>query len=86
MVAIKPDYAAHEMLGFIYITQKKYEKAIASYKKAIGIHPNNAEAHAILGTAYIRTGRLDKAIAESQNALSINPNMAWVYYYLVLAQ
>jgi tetratricopeptide (TPR) repeat protein len=43
---------AHNNLGLLYSEQKRYDRAIQEYQKAIEINPNYAEAHYNLGVLY----------------------------------
>jgi outer membrane protein assembly factor BamD (BamD/ComL family) len=61
--------APYEVLldqGDAYVKEGLYDKAIASYKKAIELNPDSARAHCQLGYAYVKTGLVDRAI-ESYN-------------------
>jgi Tfp pilus assembly protein PilF len=57
---------AYLQLGILYSSQRKYEKAIDSYKKAIEVNPQLGDAHYRLGIAYDRTGEQEKARKEFQ--------------------
>jgi Flp pilus assembly protein TadD len=52
----------------------RVDEAIAHYRKALEIKPDNAEAHKNLGVALAGRGQLDEAIAHFQKALEINPD------------
>jgi serine/threonine-protein kinase len=51
------DYWAHFYLGQAYEQTKRYDEAIAEFKKAINMSPTSAEATAALGYAYAISGR-----------------------------
>ena len=63
-------------LGAAYYGKGMYDEAIAEYKKALEINPNDIAAHNNLGGAYSHKGMHDEAIAEHKKALDINPNDA----------
>ena len=45
-----------------YLTEQKYEQAIAEFKKIIEIDPKNADAYIGMAKAYIGIGDTDKAV------------------------
>jgi tetratricopeptide (TPR) repeat protein len=55
---------AYLQLGILYSSQRRYEKAIDFYMKAIKADPELAEAHYRLGVAYDRTDEPTKAKQE----------------------
>ncbi|MDQ7085689.1 MAG: tetratricopeptide repeat protein [Sulfurovum sp.] len=59
--------------------KKEYDKAIASYEKAIEINPKYDEAYCNMGNAYHHKKEYDKAIASYQKYLQINPNNSLAY-------
>ncbi len=52
------------------------ESAEDSYREAIQLKPDMAEAHAGLGTVHLRQGKLEEAEREFQAALEKNPELA----------
>lgn len=75
-------------LGRYYQGQNRYEKAIESYKKALKIDGDLAEAYNGLGVVYSRLGKLQEAIGEFNTALQKSPQASHIYnnlgyaYYL----
>jgi len=71
-----PDaYMAHNNYGNFLLGQGRAQDAIAEFKAALRIEPNNSEAHDNLGNALSQTpDHLQEAIAEYQAALRISPN------------
>jgi tetratricopeptide (TPR) repeat protein len=49
--------------GFVNITWKDYERAVALLEEAAAIHPGYDEAKPFLAQAYVQTGRHEEAIA-----------------------
>jgi Flp pilus assembly protein TadD len=47
---------------------------IQSYKRAITLNPNLAEAHHSLGVVYFHIGLMDKGEEEIRKALTIDPS------------
>lgn len=71
-----------------YFSQEKYDKAIASYKKALEIDPEFTFAWDDLGLTYRKAGNYDEALRCYKKSLEIDPygtmplqNMAIVYEY-----
>jgi tetratricopeptide (TPR) repeat protein len=60
----------------------KVDEAIADYRKAVGIKPDDAEAHYNLGVLLIRERAAKEAVASLQKALEIKPDFALAQYYL----
>ena len=59
--------------------QGKLEEAIESYKKAISIKPDYAEAYLNMGTVFQDQGKLEEAIESYKKAISIKPDYAEAY-------
>ena len=55
--------------------KKDYENAIATYKKAIELKPDNARALNALGRLYMKTGRLSEAKETLEAAKKADPTM-----------
>jgi predicted TPR repeat methyltransferase len=58
------------------------DEAIASYRRALSINPDLAQAHGNLGTALKQRGNLDEAISSYRQAVTINPKFAEVHFNL----
>ena len=61
------------------------DEAIAEFRKALQIQPDNAYARNDLGTALRAKGQWDEAIAEYREALQIKPDYADAHYNLGIA-
>jgi len=72
-------------IGNAYFDKGEYKKAIAAYKQAIRIDPDDAHAQYNLGIAYRKLGRLNEAIAAYKQAIRINPDDADAHYNLGIA-
>src|SRR5438132_1547509 len=57
----------------------EYEKAIESYKKAVGLQPKYPEAYLNLGNAYFNLARYDEAIAAYKKSVELKPDWAEPY-------
>jgi len=85
-----PNYAlAHNSLGLLYHSLKRYDDALRHYKKAIDIDPKMSEAKNNLASVYIDQGLYDKAIPLLQEALAdlfyktpfmAESNLGWALY------
>lgn len=63
----------HHDLGYAFSGLKRYEEAIASYDRAIGLDPAYADAYVNRGNAQMALSRLEEAIASYEIAASLNP-------------
>ena len=70
----------YNIIGASNSRLKKYDLAIASYKKAISIRPSYAEAHNNMGIALKESGDLDAAIEAYNQALKSKPDYAEACY------
>jgi tetratricopeptide (TPR) repeat protein len=57
----------------------QYDEAIAEWRKALAISPNDAKAHNNFGFALAQTGRVEEAIGHWQKALEENSEYPEVY-------
>ncbi len=73
------------LLGRIYGSQLKYDKAKQYLKKAISLAPDVAEFHYLLGLAYLDTGDLSQGIQELDTAYKLDPSHIKAQYFLALA-
>ena len=64
---------------------EQFDEAIAHYRKALEIKPDNAEAHDNLGIALAGRGQVDEAIAHYRKALEIKPDFAEAHNNLGIA-
>ena len=72
-------------LGSLLKSQGRLDEAVASYRNALAINPNYAEAHNNLGIALKAQGKLDEAIASYQRAIAINQDYAEAHSNLGIA-
>ncbi|MCM1539169.1 MAG: tetratricopeptide repeat protein [bacterium] len=56
-------YAKHMESAQRYINELDYEQAVAEYRAAIEIEPNNVEAYRALAELYVQTGDYESAVA-----------------------
>ncbi|MBV8471945.1 MAG: tetratricopeptide repeat protein, partial [Hyphomicrobiales bacterium] len=87
MVAAHPnDVEAWSALGGLQRSSKKFEAAVASYDKAIGLTPNPDRSNWTLfyfrGICYERSNQWPKAEADFKKALELYPDQPLVLNYL----
>src|SRR3989441_401595 len=75
----------HYNLGETYRATGKLEDAIASYRQALALKPDFAEAHKSLGIALWDQGKLDEAITCFRQALTLKPDYVHAHCSLGLA-
>jgi adenylate cyclase len=63
----------HMLFANLYLTQKKFDQALAEGEKAIALGPNNAEDHYLFSRILIRTGRPEEAMIMAQKAIRLHP-------------
>lgn len=67
---------AANVLATAQAAQGKIEPAIASYRKALAINPDYAEAHDNFGQMLLRLRRVDEAITHFRRAVALAPGLA----------
>jgi Flp pilus assembly protein TadD len=73
------DYLTH---GLMLAGEGRDEDAAKSFRKAISLRPDWAEAHSLLGSALGRAGDLKEAEAELRKAVTLKPDYAEGWNYL----
>src|SRR5262245_6264118 len=77
------DYQAQWVLGYAYLYNRQHENALASYLRARGLNPNDADLLADMGDLLIYIGQPKQAIDQVKEAIRLNPLHAnWYVYYL----
>ena len=77
VLAVRPSHAfALNRLGIAFRRQKKYDRAVAHYLKALGLNPEDENLHFNLGRCYLEMGRLEEARKSLEQALASCPEMA----------
>ena len=71
-------------MGDMYMTQKKYEKAVEAYRESKR-YANLELTNYKLGTALFEAGRVKDAIKEFQEGVGIAPQNAYMRYSLAVA-
>jgi tetratricopeptide (TPR) repeat protein len=80
---INPDIGdLQKLLGDIYDSQKDYESATRSYKRALEIDSSNPEIMTSLAVAYLRTNRNEPARDLLKSVVQIQPDNNKAYKHL----
>ena len=74
-----PTSLMHYNLGLMLKAQGRLDEAVESYRKALSLKPDYAEAHNNIGNVLKDQGKLDEAIQHYRQAILINPNDAVAY-------
>lgn len=62
--------------GSLLASQRRFEDAVAEFRKAIDVRPDHSETHNNLGVVLKALGRVDEAIAAFRKAVAIDPTNA----------
>lgn len=77
------DYRSHWVLGWAYLYNREYDKAMASYARARELNPNDAELLAEMANLLIYVGQPQQAVAQLKEAIRLNPfHDDWYVEYL----
>ncbi len=76
------DFEAWASLGAWYGKLRKYDEAIACFKRAIAANPKHAEAYLGLASTYGFQGRTEEKFAACKQAIALRPDYADAYAYL----
>jgi Flp pilus assembly protein TadD len=82
---IGQDSQQSTIAGKQWLDQQRYDEAIAAYRQAVRLEPQNALAHYGLGVAYSRKGENEQAIAAYREAIRLQPEHADAHYGLGVA-
>src|SRR5688572_19446734 len=75
-----PQFLSLMNAGKNYLDQGDATNALATYKKAEAIVPNNADVHLNLANSYLMGGAAAEAIREAEVVLKLEPNSAAAYF------
>jgi tetratricopeptide (TPR) repeat protein len=71
---------AHELSGYIAITEENYLDAITHYQNALTINPNHHIAHYNLGISLEKLGKTKEALAAISTAVKLIPLPEYLYH------
>ncbi len=84
-ISLNPRFGkAYYNLANVLLDQKKYDEAIAMYRKAIDSGFNTPEAHNNLGLALMKAGIYEEAEKEFLKSISLDPRI--IHAYINLAE
>ena len=81
----RPTTPGHSNLGGTLFAQGKLTEAIAAYREAIRLEPDDTKAHYNLGLALHAQGKLTAAIADYREAIRLKPDFAEAHNSLAFA-
>jgi tetratricopeptide (TPR) repeat protein len=76
------NHAAAFNLGTVYVTQKKWDKAVDAFAAAVKFNDSDPMYHYHLGHSYFEVGKLDMARPELEKALSLQKRLFKAHYFL----
>jgi serine/threonine protein kinase/uncharacterized protein HemY len=81
--ARNPDLApVHRVAGYLDYANGFYEQAVAEYRRAIELEPNDGTTHMWLGKAYEDNNHTDEELSELQRAAQLDPTNPRAYQEL----
>ncbi|MBM3790151.1 MAG: tetratricopeptide repeat protein [Acidobacteria bacterium] len=60
-------------LGKLQVAQKKYDAAVETLARMVGVYPDSADAHLLLGEAYLQTKKGSRAKEHFERAITLDP-------------
>ena len=72
---------AYALLSGVYLSQGKYDEAVAAGNKSISLDPNGSENHAIVAITMQNVGDGEAVVALINHAMRLNPNFPPWYWY-----
>jgi adenylate cyclase len=70
---------AHQMLGLVYLFQRKHEQAIREIDRAIVLNPGDAGNYSVLGITLVFAGQLDQGVKALEQGLRLDPRNPTIY-------
>lgn len=74
----------HLIRGKLALESKRFQEAVAEFRKAVAAKPESLPAHLNLGAALTQTGDLTGAAAEFEESLRIDPTNVIAHYNLAV--
>jgi tetratricopeptide (TPR) repeat protein len=77
-------FAGHYGLGWVFVAEKKWRRAVDEFKRALSIRPS-PEAHYVLGCLYFELNRDGLAVRHLRKATEMDKGYAEAFYLLAQA-
>ena len=77
-------FAGHYGLGWVFVAEKKWRRAVDEFKRALSIRPS-PEAHYVLGCLYFELNRDGLAVRHLRKATEMDAGYAEAFYQLAQA-
>ena len=78
-----PCFAGHYGLGWLYMVEKNWRKAVTQFKKALAVRPS-PEAHYALASLYYKLDRVELAGRHLRKAVEMDESYSEAFYLLAL--
>jgi tetratricopeptide (TPR) repeat protein len=75
----------HRRRGLFHFRQRDLQTALAEFRAAVELNPNDAESHDYIGVILGESGMFAQAMPEFNRAIELNPRSADSHYHLGLA-
>ena len=85
LIAYSKSPVLFNILGTVFVSQNKFQEALANYNKSIKINPHYVQAYNNLGVCMYKLGKITEAIQIYEKAMRIQPNHADVHNNLGVA-
>jgi adenylate cyclase len=73
--------SAYQTLGYVYLSQRRYEQAIVEAENAVALDPNDADACVTLAEILSCAGRAEEAAPWAEKALRLDPHYPTSYLF-----
>jgi adenylate cyclase len=70
----------HDLLAYLYLIQKQYDKAVEEGRKSVALGPNRAFSHIIFGSVLYRTGHFEESVQMCEKAIRLQPHTPLWYF------
>jgi len=74
----------HNLIGYLYMAEDKYDEAESEFLQEINIHPNYLDAYMNMGILRNKQKRYDEAVSWWLKVVEVNPYQVRAYYYLAI--
>jgi tetratricopeptide (TPR) repeat protein len=85
LAAHPDDFFANYYLGVIYLSDGRWEPALAPLEKAMRLQPKNPDPYFFLGQAYQSLGKYEQAIGALRQTIALNPSLSYNDYQVTNA-